>query len=304
MRKSIWILTVLLIFFVSCIGKIPSDLEKNAPTSAIVLTSTPILATETAVPTATPFPDFGRAVSAVFLKDNQPLEVYENPEVNSNPRLQLSPQASGLKTTGKEQWVNNAIWIEIEDLQGGRGWVNSGYLTQTISPNDFCQDPAAKQVLDKLLQAINDQDGNALMNLTSKIHGLHIRYQWQNEEVVIPYSDKLAEIFTSQESYVWGYDRTQNKNVQGSFIEVIVPSIKLVTGDGVKLCNTLEQGIAADWSNGYIEWPPEYINLNYYALYHQAPEEDALNWRTWAFGMEKINEEYYITTLVQYKWGY
>jgi len=305
MQRSFFGSLILTLLLVSCgIGLPFVKTDIQTPTTDLVITPSPILPTMTPQPTATPLPKFADSVSAIFLEEDQLLNVYRTPADENNPIAQLEPHAVGIKTSGQEQWEKGKLWIEIELPQGGNGWVNAEYITSAISPTEFCNDPKVNQLLNAVIKAIKDRDENELINVISMVHGLRIRYLWQNPEIFLGTPENLKGIFTENNSFDWGFDRSLNQSVQGSFNSIILPAIEPVLDGSNTLCDTLDQGIAADWSNGYIEWPPPYLNLNYIALYHPAPQEDALKWRTWAFGIEKINDQYYLTTLVQYKWNY
>ncbi|MGB9668898.1 MAG: hypothetical protein ACPL0B_00800 [Anaerolineales bacterium] len=305
MHRSFFGLIILTLLLVSCGISVPfvtTDIQ--TPTAMMVATSSPVPPTMTAQPTAIPLPKFTDSVSAIFLGDDQVLKVYRNPAEENNPIAQLEPHAVGISTSGKAQWEKGRLWIEIKLSQGGNGWVNADYVTATISPTEFCNDPQVNQTLNAVIKAIKERDENGLINTISPVHGLRIRYLWQNPDVFLGTPENLNGIFTAETSFDWGFDRSLNQSVHGSFSSIILPAIEPVLDGSNSLCDTLDQGIAADWSNGYIEWPPSYLNLNYIALYRPASQEDALKWRTWAFGMEKINSQYFLTTMVQYKWNY
>lgn len=305
MQRCFFAVMIFSLLLVSCGISLPFiKMDLKTPTATEVVTSSPILPTTTSEPTATPFPKFTDSVSAIFLGDDQFLNVYRNAGDENNPIAQLAPHIAGIKTNGKAQWEKGKLWVEIELPQGGDGWVDAGYITATISPTDFCNDPRVNQTLSATVEALKKRDENGLIDLISPVHGLRIRYLWQNPEVFLGTPENLKGIFTDDKSFDWGFDRSLNQSVQGSFSSIILPAIAPVLDGSDTLCDTLDQGIAADWSSGYIEWPVSYLNLNYIALYHPAPDEDALNWRTWAFGLEKINDQFYLTTMVQYKWNY
>ncbi len=87
-------------------------------------------------------------------------------------------------------------------------------------------------------------------------------------------------------------------------MEIVYPSLLDISEGASETCNTLAQGLAADWVSGYIQWPFEYANLNYLALFRPAPAGDELNWRMWAFGIEMLNEHPFLTVMVHYQWDF
>ncbi len=305
MQRALFVWFILTLLLVSCESRLPFDpLDQKTATPQLIASVTPDRPTKTPLPTQTPFPRFNESVSVVFLGDDQFLNVYANPGEKTNPIAQLAPHMVGIKSSGKVQMDNEALWIEIEIPQGGKGWVNAENITSFILPTDFCNNPKVPKTVEAIMNAIKKLSEGDFLERISPVHGLRVRYLWQNQEVNLGKAENLKGIFTENKVYDWGFDRSLNQFVQGSFKTNILPSLESVFDGSITLCNILDQGIAADWSNGYIEWPIPYINLNYIALYHPASEEDALTWRTWALGMEEINDELYLTTMVQYKWEY
>ena len=305
MKHRLDVLFILPFFLVSC--GIRLNTHNPAPdtlTPQLGVTDSPPLPTATVLPTSTPLPDFGMLLSAVFLKDDQFLDVYPEAGVKSTPVAQFAPQTMGINATGKRQFIDEKIWLEINLPQGGSGWVDGDFITPTIQTTEFCNDHDLNLAFSGMLNSIKSRDEIAFVNFISPIHGLHIKYLWQNPEVKVDVAENFSNLFTENKSYDWGSDQSINQSVQGSFSSIILPALDPVLEDSTTLCNALDQGIAADWTSGFIEWPSEYLNLNYLTLYKPATEENALNWRTWAFGLEKINHQYYLTVLVQYKWDY
>jgi len=68
-------------------------------------------------------------------------------------------------------------------------------------------------------------------------------------------------------------------------------------------CNQLEAGVSAGNTTAALDWPFEYANLNFMALYRAAVAGQEQDWRTWVVGIEYVNGAPYVTVLVQYRWG-
>lgn len=277
----------------------------KTPTQAVVTLETAKPATATiAVPTSTPMPSFGQTVAGVFLHDNETLNIYQKAGDSSSLLSSLDPHISGLRLTGREEIVGEEKWLEVTLDQGANGWVDSGFVTPYIPPNDFCSQTMVVDFLDDLFAKLESKDGEGFSRLISPYQGLRIRYHWSYQEVHIFNKDELEQIFLSNTTYEWGEDKIIGENIVGPFQEVIYPGLIQAGTKGMRYCNTLEQGLAADWVEGFIQWPFEYTNLNYMTIFVSAPEGEDLNWRSYALGIEQYDQQYYLAVIVQYKWDY
>ncbi len=210
--------------------------------------------------------------------------------VDSLPRDQR-----GIHLTGRTTRLGSSDWVEIVRPNGGTGWVNSWNLTEDVPAGRFCADTRARALIDQLRAAIAGRDGAMLGALISPRHGLAIRLDWWNPEIL--YSpNAIADLFRAQGVVEWGTD--QGSGVEGSFAQVVLPALDSgLSGTAEVACNQLPAGETAR----PVQWPGEYANLNYVSLYTPAPPTARFGWRTWAIGFEYVDDTPFITALVQYR---
>jgi hypothetical protein len=262
-------------------------------------------ATVTPTPEVTPTPGIvdAQQIAVIFISDGGALDIESAPGESQPVIATLSPHAENLTLTGDYEWqTNDQLWVKITGLEGSQGWVNADYLIEQVPPETFCLDQRVTRLVSEFTQAIQNRDGKAFAGLVSPLHGLAIRHEWWNPQVRIKSKEKLQAIFTSTENYDWGVQDGSGLPLNGSFRDIILPLLDDGLENSASFCNTLEQGFASGGTTGYTQWPFEYANINYVALYRPAKEGDDLNWRTWALGIEFYGDQVYLVTLVQYHW--
>jgi hypothetical protein len=259
----------------------------------------------TASPTRTPGPTFiaisgdptGHPYAVVWVPAESNLPVQQPAGI---PGLQvgvLPPDQRGISLTGNSTLLGSSLWVEILAPEMA-GWVNSWYLTEDVSPPDFCSDPQVTAVLSSFGEAILGRDGRALAALASPRRGLIIRHDWWNPEVIVPPQD-VSGIYFNESVYDWGESDTPGSPVEGTFDQVVWPLLADVFGGESEVtCNSLRTGM----TTGEVRWPGEYTNLNFYAFYRPAADPGSqLTWHTWAVGMEYVDGRPWVTVLVHYR---
>lgn len=283
--------------------------SQPSPSSSPEVTLSPTLfSTSTITPTSTqtptPQPAFGSTVSVVFVSDQQSVAVLANPNDATSEISQLEANQANIPISGNYQIEGDRLWVEIQLPQGAIGWVDAQYITTTYPADQFCSNPQVQGLAYSILEMFKQKDGTRLSRLISPIHGLRVRTQWSNPEIFLGNHQDISQIFSDTTTYVFGTNRLTQAPIQGTFMETIYPMLLDIQEGGIETCNTLQQGLAADWVSGFIQWPFEYANLNYLALFRPAPPEDELNWRMWAFGIEFLNQSPYLTVIVHYQWDF
>ncbi|GAB4470849.1 MAG: hypothetical protein Kow0088_04090 [Anaerolineales bacterium] len=273
--------------------------SRTFPTPSLLATLPPL-----ATQTPTPFPSLGEKVSVVFVSDQEAISVYANPAQTDAVIAQLAPNQTNIHLSGEIQEIDGQQWVEIQLDGGSKGWVNAQYLTPAIGADQFCLDERVQGYTDRILEIFRLRDGDRLAEIVSPIHGLRLRTHWSSPEVYLGGSEEVSELFTSSKTFSFGKGRQSQTLIQGTFMDVIYPLLLDVQDGGVETCNTLEQGLAADWLSGFIQWPFEYANLNYLARFRPAPPDNELDWRMWAFGIEWIDQQPYLTVMVHYQWDF
>lgn len=305
-RRLIWNL-FLVGLFVSCNGNysetpsLPVIPTESAPSPLPTFTQ---IATPTLAYTPTPVATFDSTVSVVFVSEQQSVAVYSRPDAKAEVIDYLEANQTNLPISGNYQVENGRLWVEIQLPQGGIGWVDTQYVTSAYPADQFCSYPQVQGLTASILDIFYQKNGDRLAEIVSPIHGLRVRTHWSNAEVFWGDRQEISSLFTDSIVYTFGVDKLSQAPLQGTFSEIVYPLLVDVREGGIETCNTLEQGLAADWVSGFIQWPFEYANLNYLARFRPAPPEDELNWRMWAFGIEWINQQPYLTVMVHYQWDF
>lgn len=233
-----------------------------------------------------------------FVTDGDTLNIRSGPGVANDVVGELAPQASGVEIIGPGREVAGSTWVPIA-AGSLTGWVNSRFLTETVSETAFCDDPAVEKLLADLETAVINQDGNLLAQLIHPGRGLRIHHAWWNPEVYMSGSD-ARQIFTSNTSYDWGIEDGSGIPIVGPFKEEILPLLQedlvLATESG---CDEIIHGGTA----GFVRLPDGYESVHYYSLHRPGTEEFAgMNWGTWVVGIEQWQDAYYVSFLVHFQW--
>ncbi|NMC11639.1 MAG: SH3 domain-containing protein [Chloroflexi bacterium] len=263
---------------------------------------TPTTVSITSTPDATPIFTDHLPLAVVMIKENEVLSLRSSPGENNHEIASLSSLAGNIVSKGNTQDFEGESWVEIQSPKGETGWVKIGNLTEQVSSMEFCSDQRVTQLVDKFMNAIRVRNGKEFAQLISPRRGLIIRHEWWNPEVNFREPEMLENIFNDSTTNNWGIENGSGQSINGSFKDVILPKIDDVQEGSIRLCNSLEQGLASGGSAGFIRWPNEYANFNYITIYRAAPEGDELNWRTWVIGIEYVHGSPYIAILVQYHW--
>ena len=212
---------------------------------------------------------------------------------------ELDYDQRGLTLTGNATNLGSSTWVEINRPGGGMGWVSDLNLTQAVPAEAFCADGRVRLLLEALRTTLANRDAQGLQALVSPRRGLTLRYDWWNPEVTVR-TDDLPDLLGSDASVAWGTELSGGP-ITGTFKEVILPRLDEVTTGDVNLgCDELTVGPTLREAR----WPSEYNNLNYYALYRPADSTGSqYAWSTWLVGVEYVDNQPYISHLVQLRAG-
>jgi hypothetical protein len=233
-----------------------------------------------------------------FIEEDDILNVRSGPGV-SYPIVDAYPLGTtGFKVTGPGQMVGNSRWLPIQHNEL-TGWVNSRFLVEAVSPQEFCADGDSKQIIDNLIEAIESRDSLLMAELVGDGRSLRIRRNWWNPEANLD-SDIIPEIFFSMQSYHWGVADGSGQAIEGTFNAIIKPLLdKNLLGASEIGCGTILHGGTA----GLVQLPVEYEGINFYSLYRPAgANEFELEWGTWVVGIETWQGVYRLSFLVHYEW--
>lgn len=167
----------------------------------------------------------------------------------------------------------------------------------------FCENDQVQAAMDGLVDAIKGRDGAALLSLVDPVEGLDIYYTFANPPVNIPV-ESVEGLFDSTFVYSLGDHPGSGLPVEGTFKDEILPSLLDVMDKSFSpACQTLERGIGTGPTTATIGWPEKFEGMPFIALYRApGPQDNELDWRTWAVGFTVVNGEPKIRVLVQYFW--
>ena len=260
-------------------------------------TNPPPVPSSTSAPTLPP-PLPGNPYAVILVAQNDVLNVRQAPDPNSTILDRLPAQTIGVLLTGKQSWVGDQRWVEIQRSSGSVGWVNAHYLTEHVPAEVFCADPKVSTLLSNLDQAVTRRDGNLLASLVSPAHGLNLTY-FRTGNTANYSPEETKWVFESTYETNWGTHPASGMLVKGSFHEVVLPDLLDVLNSNYQAnCNNPSLG----GSSYLFQWPYEYRNINFYSLYKAGSPGVALDWRTWLVGVEYFQKQPYLFSLLHLFW--
>lgn len=272
--------------------------------------------------------------------------------------------------------AGGTTWVRAATPEG-EGWANARYLTQSVSHEAFCPDPAVAAVIQKLQAAIANDDAQLMVGIVHPEHGLRLRLNAQGEEVLIESQDIVAALNSESaaamgndpsigsaqgtdngddngdrntdddnggannngqgnngngqgdngnngngngngngqgngndkdnkgkqdpnRTYYWGQLSKDDKQVRGTFKQVMKPVLaKDLLGATQWGCDELLSGK----TNETVALPDGYEQIHFYTGYRPAPNEHSAAWGSWAIGIERWRDAYYLSYLVHYGRG-
>ena len=293
MHKKWIVLSFILLFCSACTRSFAG------PTPVTTITPTLSFAKPVAQSTQSTQTEITKGYAVIRVPENEALNIRSGPGLEHAIIGVLQPNQTSLVSTGPTASDGVSMWIEIENPDGGTGWVNADYLTEYVPPSSFCADVRVKPLLIELENAVKTKDAEALMKLVSPLHGLDVTFI--RGGMVANYSiEEASWVFQSTYVVDWGIAAGSGELVSGTFPDVVLPAIQDVFKNMQTTCNELVLGGAT-----YVaDWPMEYSNINFYSLYNPGndPTYEGLDWRTWLVGVEYVGGEPYLFSLIHYQW--
>lgn len=272
-------------------------LDTSVPDGTISPGLTPFA---TFTPLTQPTPSGSSATFAVILvSEGDALNIRSGPGVNNTVVGRLEPTASGLTRTGKTTLVGNDLWVEIQNPGGGTGWVHSNYLTEEVAPSAFCSDARVNTLIQNLASAVKGNNDDILTALVHTRHGLDARL-WRYGTVANYTPEEASWVFESDYKVNWGPAPGSGENTLGTFSEALLPRLQEVfNANYTTHCND-----TLDLATFSLQpWPLEYDNINFYTVYSPGTEQyGGLDWRAWTVGVEYVEGQPYLFSLIHYQW--
>ncbi len=251
----------------------------------------------TVAATATPVATIS-GYRVAFVAADDTLNVRRRPGANEAIVAQLPANAVGIQVTGEgEETRAGATWLPVMTAAGD-GWVNSRFLTEDVSREVFCGDPAVTALLDQLRTVVAEEDGRLLEELVHPERGLRVRLSWWNPEVLIAGND-VRQLFRAEKRQEWGTEDGSGLPIRGSFNEVVLPRLERDLLPATE--RRCDEGVFGPTA-GLTNLPEGYEAVRFYSLHRPAPAEQELDWGTWLVGVERWEGRYYISYLVHYRW--
>jgi photosystem II stability/assembly factor-like uncharacterized protein len=205
------------------------------------------------------------------------------------------PDAVNVMRTGPTASADNATWVEVQNPNGGTGWVNSFYLTEYVSHDAFCADTRIASLIEQLKGSMNQSNGDIFSSLTSPLHGVNV-HLWKYATPINFTQATARNVFTSSETYNWGGGPSGQPDI-GSFVQIIQPKMldTLNAPNMETYCDDLTKVFPL-----FDPWP--YHNVRFYNLLKPSSSPEALDFRTWLIGIEYLDNQPYLYAMINIVW--
>ena len=298
---------------------VPTFVSQPSPTAlvAIAATAIPTPAATLTPPIIAPLPAAGFAPTAtvggivpgspsgpygvIQVAAGTALNIRSAPGASSTAVGSFAATANNVMRTGPSASVAGALWVEVQNPNGGNGWVNAAYLTEYIPPASFCADSRVSTLVANFGNAFKTSNGGTLAPLVSPAHGWIVRL-WRNGNAVVFDRQHAQWVFISTYKHDWGAAPGSGQDTVGAIHVVVLPKLLDVFNappPGYTLsCNTVQTGGASYDTS----WPAQYVNVNFYSVYKPGPAGNELSWRTLLIGVEYVQNQPYIFSTTQLDW--
>ena len=164
-----------------------------------------------------------------------------------------------------------------------------------VSHEAFCADTRIPALIEQLKASVNQSNGDLFAALASPTHGVDVRL-WAYSAPVNFNSSTARTVFASADSYNWGGGPSGAPDV-GSFKDIIQPKLLEVLNapNRETYCDDLTKVFPLA-----TPWP--YPDIRYYNLYKPSTTDISFDFRTWLIGIEYINNQPYLHSVVTIVW--
>ena len=238
------------------------------------------------------------AYAVVWVDPEDKLIVRKPAGISGTAVSELAYDQRGIVLTGSSTRLGSSTWVEIYAPTGGTGWVNAWYLTEDVPPTRFCDDLRVNTLLETFVSGLINHDGETLSQVVNPKRGLILRHDWWNPDILYSTSS-VSSIYSDLSEIDWGVLGGSDFHILGSFREIILPQLEdvFLISPEIK-CNEMIAGVTTQAAI----WPTEFDNMNFYVFHRPSPEGgNKYDWRTWAIGIEYVENKPYISVLIQYR---
>jgi len=211
------------------------------------------------------------------------------------------PATNNVMRTGPSASVAGFLWVEVQNPNGGNGWVNSAYLTEYVPPASFCADTRASALIKSFGDALKTSNGKTLAALVSPANGWSVQL-WRGGNVIVFDRAHAQWVFVSTYEHDWGAAPQSGQNTVGALHVAVLPKLLDVFNAPAPGYALICDAIQAGGASYNTAWPDTYANINYYSVYKPGPAGNELSWRTLLIGVEYAQGQPYIFSTSQLQW--
>jgi photosystem II stability/assembly factor-like uncharacterized protein len=274
----------------------PTKTQTRWPTKTRTPTRTPI-STRTSTPTPTATAYMG-PFAVMDVASNDVLNIRSGAGVSYPIVATFAYNEKNVMRAGLSSTVDGSLWVQVYRPDSSVGWVNSFYLTEYTTPEFFVADWHVNAMIERLKQAMVNSDGELFASLVSPKHGAEVVLHHYGDRSKIYFPDEARNAFASAEQINWGSGARGMDDI-GTFAAIIQPKLLDVFNySGYELHANDPQG-ARTYSQ---PWPARFETLNFYSLWKPGTPGIELDWREWLIGIEYVNGQPYVITLIHFEW--
>ena len=263
------------------------------PTATFIptLTTIPPVATKP-VWSGTPSGPYG----VILVADTDVLNIRSGPGVGNLIVSSFPATYTDVMRTGPSTMVEGSLWVEVNPITGGKGWVNSEYLSEYITSSAFCADGRVQTLLQDFEDALRVSNGEFLASLVSPEHGMDV-WLWNGGNAINFDAEHARWVFESTYVHNWGAHPASGLETSGTFRESVLPELQDAFVPSAQLrCND-----PAISSYG-VTWPAQYANVNFYQVFRPGSPGVELDWNAWLVGVEYVDGDPYLFALIHFIW--
>ena len=226
------------------------------------------------------------------------LNIRSNPGAGSPVSGSFSAADTTVIRTGPSSKVGEDLWVQVQNPGGTSGWVNAAYLTEYVTPANFCADARVNALLANFANALKTSNSGTVSALVSPAHGMTVRL-WRDGNAIVFDQADAQWIFVSTYEHNWGAAPGSGLDTIGAIHVVVLPKWLDVLNASYTLGCNIPQAGGASYAT---TWPATYANVNFYSLYKPGPAGNELSWRTLLIGVEYVQGQPYIFSVTQMDW--